>query len=74
METSNYFRIILFQQNNLYRSIYKNFCFILQCSCSGYAKRRVQCFDMKLNKQSNYCIEKNKPEQKRRCDQPANCK
>ncbi|XP_031637497.1 A disintegrin and metalloproteinase with thrombospondin motifs 9 isoform X2 [Contarinia nasturtii] len=43
------------------------------CSCSGYTKRRVQCFDMRLNRQSNSCPDINKPEQKKRCDQPATC-
>ncbi|XP_055309435.1 A disintegrin and metalloproteinase with thrombospondin motifs 9-like isoform X3 [Sitodiplosis mosellana] len=43
------------------------------CSCSGYTKRRVQCFDMRLHRQSNSCPDANKPDQKKRCDQPATC-
>lgn len=45
-----------------------------QCSCTGYTKRRVQCFDLKMNRQSNSCPEQTKPELKKRCDQPPNCK
>lgn len=45
-----------------------------ECSCGGYKKRRVQCFDRKLNRQSNSCLDVNKPEKKKRCDQPATCK
>lgn len=43
------------------------------CSCIGYTKRRVHCFDTKLNRQSNSCPDISKPEQKKRCDQPATC-
>lgn len=45
-----------------------------QCSCTGYTKRRVQCFDGKMNRQTNHCLDKDKPQEKKRCDQPATCK
>lgn len=52
----------------------KLFQLFVQCSCNGYTKRRVQCFDRKLNRQSDSCLDANKPDQKKRCDQPATCK
>lgn len=63
--THFYIYIILVDANEKY---------VPQCSCNGYTKRRVQCFDRKLNRQSNSCLDVNKPEQKKRCDQPATCK
>lgn len=69
----------LFSNNKIIynRFIAKNFLDIIhtfeQCSCNGYTKRRVQCYDMRLNRQSNNCPNANKPEQKKRCDQPATC-
>lgn len=54
--------------------ICSNFELTFQCSCSGYTKRRIQCFDKKLNRQSNHCPAIGKPIQKKRCDQPSSCK
>lgn len=44
-----------------------------QCSCSGYTKRKVSCYDARLNKLSNSCSEREKPFVKKKCIPPPNC-
>lgn len=55
------------------RSMNHNSASLFQCSCAGTTKRRVQCYDVKLNKQSNFCPDHTKPEMKKQCDPPPNC-
>lgn len=45
-----------------------------QCSCAGMTKRRVQCMDIKLNKQSNNCPIHDKLPTRQTCPPPPNCK
>ncbi|KAJ6633267.1 A disintegrin and metalloproteinase with thrombospondin motifs 9 [Pseudolycoriella hygida] len=43
------------------------------CTCAGYTKRRVLCYDTRLNKQSNSCADQEKPPTKKPCTPPPNC-
>ncbi|KAG4076388.1 hypothetical protein HA402_005831 [Bradysia odoriphaga] len=43
------------------------------CTCAGYTKRRVLCYDTRLNKQSYSCADHEKPPTKKACTPPPNC-
>jgi len=44
------------------------------CTCAGYQKRRVTCWDGYKNTGSTHCSEDDKPGSRQRCSAPPNCK
>lgn len=43
------------------------------CTCAGYQKRRITCWDGYKNKAATNCPEEDKPASRQRCIAPPNC-
>lgn len=44
------------------------------CTCAGYQKRRITCWDGHKNKAATNCPDEDKPHSRQRCNAPPNCK
>lgn len=44
------------------------------CTCAGYQKRRITCWDSHKNAAANNCPADDKPTSRQRCSAPPNCK